>query len=67
MTIRTDADARPRIHIDADKATATARWKLHPAALGTPAATPGAALDAAIAELGIEEAVVILNGRQPPP
>lgn len=57
-------DSRQRIHIDAD-GTAT-RWKLHPAAIGTPAASPGAALDAAIAELGIEEAVVILNGRPPP-
>jgi hypothetical protein len=59
-------DARTRIHIDANRDGQSARWKLHPAVLGTPAATPGAALDAAIAELGIDEAVIILNGRPPP-
>jgi len=57
-------DSRQRIHIDADGTAA--RWKLHPAALGTPAASPGAALDAAIAELRIKEAVIILNGKPPP-
>lgn len=59
-------DARPRIHIEANRDGTSATWKRHPAGKGEFAASPGAALDAAIAELGIEEAVIILNGRPPP-
>jgi hypothetical protein len=59
-------DSRIRIHIEANRDGQSATWKRHPAGKGEFAASPGAALDAAIAELGIEEAVIILNGRPPP-
>lgn len=59
-------DSRARIHIDANRDGVTAQWKRHPAAKGQFAPTPGAALDAAIAELDGAPAVVIWGGRAPP-
>ncbi len=61
----TNCDARPRIHIDAHR-DGSAGWKSHPAGKGQYAPTPGAAFEAAIAEIGDAPAVVIWSGRAPP-
>lgn len=58
-------DARPRIHIDANR-DGSAGWKNHPAGKGRYAPTPGAAFEAALAEIGGRDAVVIFQGKPPP-
>lgn len=63
---RDNCDQRPRILIDANRDGQSATWRRHPASKGELAATPGAALDAALAEIGGEDAVIIY-ARYPPP
>lgn len=59
----TSADGRPRIWIASNRDHQTANWSRHPAGRPVFAATPGAALDAAIAELGDAPAVILWSGR----
>lgn len=61
MTITTDCDGRPRVFITANRDRKTAMWRRHPAARPTFALSPGAALDAALAELDGEAVVVIFE------
>lgn len=58
-------DARTRIHIDAHRDGMTASWKRHPAGKGEFAPSPGAAFEAAIADIGDAPAVIIWSGRSP--
>jgi hypothetical protein len=60
MTRHTRADGRPRIWIEprADGAA----WRTHPAGLPNRAATPGEALEEALATMGRPEAAVIIFG-----
>lgn len=57
MTRHARADARPRIWIEprADGAA----WRTHPAGLPNRAATPGEALEEALATIGGQSAVII--------
>jgi hypothetical protein len=64
MTIE-HADGRPRVFITSNRDKRTCVWARHPSARGTFALSPGAALDAALAELGGEAAVVIFEPRPP--
>lgn len=65
MTITTDCDARPRIYITGNRDKRSATWTRHPAARPVFATSPGAALDAALEELGGEAAVVIWAPKPP--
>lgn len=56
----TGKDSRPRIWITPTPQGAS--WSLHPRGNRRHLASPGAALDDAIAEMGIDRAVVILGG-----
>lgn len=59
------ADGRTRIYITGNRDRHTATWSRHPAARPTFALSPGAALDAALEELGGEAAVVIFEPGPP--
>lgn len=52
-------DLRPRIHIEPNRDGKSCVWKRHPTARGEFAESPGAALDAALASIGHEAAVII--------
>lgn len=56
-----NCDGRPRIFINAHRDGQTASWARHPAAKPTFATSPGAALEAALQEIGGEAAVIIWN------
>lgn len=58
------ADARPRIWINPNRDGTTATWSRHPQGRAQFAASPGAALDAAIAELGGVPVVAIWGGAE---
>lgn len=62
----TGCDARPRVFIEPNRDGVSCVWKSHPAARGEFAATPGAALDAALATIGHEAAVIIFGPCVPP-
>jgi hypothetical protein len=64
--ITTNADGRPRIFITANHDRKTAMWRHHPAARPIFAASPGAALDAALAELDGAAVVAIFEPGPPP-
>ena len=57
-----NCDARPRIHIEANR-DGSAGWQHHPAGKGMYAPSPGAAFEAAIADIGDASAVIIWSGR----
>ena len=60
-----NADGRPRIFISPNRDRVTVNWSRHPAGRPQFAATPGAALDAALAELGHAPAVIIWGAAHP--
>lgn len=62
----TGCDARPRVFIEPNRDGQSCTWKRHPAARGEFAATAGAALDAALATIGREPAVIIYGPCVPP-
>lgn len=63
MTIRTDADARPRLFVTPNRDGTTVTWATHPAGRGQFAGS----IDGAVEQAGVRdsEAVIIWNHKPP--